>query len=66
MGKGAGKQEGLFRLNVTGISKPVAAVFVQLLRRKWVFRTFWHFLALFLESAETPLFVQINVLPFGP
>ena len=26
-----------------------------------VFRTFPHFLALFLESAETPLFVQINV-----
>ena len=26
-----------------------------------VFRTFPHFLALFLESAETPLFVEINV-----
>ena len=25
-----------------------------------VFRTFLHFLALILESAETPLFVQIN------
>ena len=27
------------------------------------FRTFW--LALFLELAETPLVVQINVFPFG-
>ena len=26
---------------------------------------FAHFLVLFLELAETPRFVQINVLPFG-
>ena len=31
-----------------------------------VLRTFRHFSALFLESAETPLFVQINVLAVWP
>ena len=31
-----------------------------------VFRTFRHFPALFLESAETPLFVQINVFAVWP
>ena len=31
-----------------------------------VLRTFRHFLALFLESAETPLFVQINVFAVWP
>ena len=31
-----------------------------------VLRTFWHFSALFLESAETPLFVQINVFAVWP
>ena len=31
-----------------------------------VLRTFPHFSALFLESAETPLFVQINVFAIWP
>ena len=46
------------------------ALFVQKVRKKCaksaVFRAFRHFLALFLESAETPLFLQINVFAVWP
>ena len=37
------------------------ALFTHFLRKKCGFLHFSHFLVLFLESAETPLFVQINI-----
>ena len=49
---------------------PRTALFAQFLcffcAKSAVLRTFLHFLALFLESAETPLFVQINVFAVWP
>ena len=42
------------------------AVFCALFAQKVRFSALRHFLALFLESAETPLFVQINVFPVWP
>ena len=49
---------------------PKSALFAQKVYKKYaksaVLRTFRHFSALFLESAETPLFVQINVFAVWP
>ena len=39
---------------------------VKICAKSAVLRTFRHFSALFLESAETPLFVQINVFAVWP